>query len=220
MIYRKLLHGDTLKERLIALLVTIIFKSFAKSYRFLWPEGGHRERYIFALWHQNLVGCLSSKIHSPHISMVSRSKDGNIATAVSHNIGYVISRGSSSKGGVEAMENMLEAMRQHPLPAALTVDGPRGPIYQCKRGAVVLAKESQLPILPYIALAEKYWTFKSWDRFRLPKPFSKIVCLVGAEIMVPKDADNDAIAAIQQQVNQALMNLEQKAQSFFNRGNA
>jgi lysophospholipid acyltransferase (LPLAT)-like uncharacterized protein len=73
---------------------------------------------------------------------------------------------------------------------AFTIDGPRGPVYVAKPGPVLLARNTQAPIMPFYIAVEKGWTMKSWDRFVIPKPFSRAHLRVGKFIHVPKEIDS------------------------------
>jgi len=75
----------------------------------------------------------------------------------------------------------------------ITIDGPRGPRQVCKVGIVLVAKETGAPIVPVVAQAQAVWEFNSWDRFKLPKPFTKIVMLYGEPFTVEKDASNEKV---------------------------
>ena len=76
---------------------------------------------------------------------------------------------------------------------AFTVDGPRGPRHEAKTGAVLLAKKTGNPMLPFSVKCDRFWTIGSWDRLQIPKPFTRARFIVSAPIYVPRDADDDVI---------------------------
>jgi len=110
--------------------------------------------------------------HHPGL-MISKSKDGEVIAQVANRTGWVTVRGSSSKGGAEALKDMIAHLKEHRL-AAHILDGPRGPIGIVKPGLIRLAQESKARIVPFYIQVDRAWFFKSWDRFMLPKPFSRV----------------------------------------------
>jgi lysophospholipid acyltransferase (LPLAT)-like uncharacterized protein len=204
-----------MNNKLLSLLISFIFRLLHWSYRFQWPDGHFKlSRYIYAIWHQNLFAGINCHINIPHVVMASQSKDGEIISQVMLRLAFVVARGSSSRGGGQALTKMVETLAGNTLPAALTVDGPRGPAYECKLGVIILAAQTGIPILPYIALPKHYWEFRSWDKFRMPKPFSPIYCFTGPEIYVPKSPSEEELAKFQLDVKNSLDTLEQKAQAY------
>lgn len=145
--------------------------------------------YLLAIWHQNLFQGILAQTGRKHVVIVSRSKDAEPVAYTCHNLGHVVARGSSrsktgvDKGGRVAMEEMIDLLKSG-LPGAVTVDGPKGPAKKVKPGIIVMAKKSGIPIVPYSPIARNYWEFNSWDKFRLPQPFSVIDIYYGDPIMV------------------------------------
>lgn len=88
------------------------------------------------------------------------------------------------------------------LPGAVTVDGPKGPAKKVKPGIIVMAQKANIPIVPYAPLARSFWEFNSWDKFRLPKPFSLIDVYYGEPIDVSKMTMEEAQAALENGLNQ------------------
>src|SRR6185503_1915423 len=109
--------------------------------------------------------------------------------------GYGAARGSSTRGAVGAVIEMTRLMRAG-CPTAFTIDGPKGPRYVAKMGAVLLAKKTGQPILPFTITAKRFWEAKkSWDRFQVPYPFSKATVTIARPIFIPADADEHALNA-------------------------
>lgn len=113
--------------------------------------------------------------------MISRSRDGDFISAVAHRTGWTTVRGSSSKGGAEALQGMINHLAEHRL-AAHVIDGPRGPIGVVKPGAIRLAHATNSTIIPFFVGADRAWYARSWDKFLLPKPFSKVVLRFGEKV--------------------------------------
>lgn len=113
------------------------------------------------------------------------------------------------KGGRAAKDEMIDMLQQG-LPGALTVDGPRGPACIVKPGIIEIARITGLPIVPYTPLAVRSWRFRSWDAFRLPKPFSRIDIHYGAPLHIPRDTPYSGFADYQQRIGVALDELERR----------
>ncbi len=119
-------------------------------------------------------------------SLVSQSKDGDVLAAILKKWNYNVVRGSSSTGGGDALTAMIFLMRDD-YSLAITPDGPRGPIYKMKAGAVISAKKSNAPLfLVGIGIKNKI-TLKSWDRFEVPIPFSKVVAIYSDPIFIDEN---------------------------------
>jgi lysophospholipid acyltransferase (LPLAT)-like uncharacterized protein len=175
---------------IISRIIFIIVWTLTKTYRvrFYSPLGDEikdfRRRYIFAIWHQHLFSGIVTQTGSDHVVIVSRSKDADPVSYVCSKLGHTVTRGSSrskdgrNKGGVEASKQMVEILKSG-HPGAVTVDGPKGPAKKSKRGILYMAAGANLPIIPYVTLSDRYWSFNSWDKFRIPKPFSKVLVYYG-----------------------------------------
>lgn len=106
-------------------------------------------------------------------AMVSENRDGEIITNLVSKLGIGAIRGSSSKGGAKVIISALKELKDG-NDIAITPDGPRGPRYSIADGIVAIAKKSGKNIVCFNSIPTKYWQFKSWDKFVLPKPFGKI----------------------------------------------
>ena len=147
---------------------------------------------IICSWHQqffSLIGPFRSyRARSPGL-MISRSKDGSMIAGVAHQMGWQTVRGSSSRGGLKAMRSLITHIRDHRL-VGHVVDGPRGPVGVVKKGIIHMAGETGAMLVPVYTEASNAWSFSSWDRFFVPKPFSR-VCIRFGE-MIPSTPQNDA----------------------------
>jgi hypothetical protein len=154
-----------------------------------------RIRVVGATWHRAAIFFLYHFGPLKPAIMVSRSKDGELLARYLSIMGCQPVRGSSSKGGAEAlseMEHMLVSGRA--TNAATVADGPRGPAYQAKVGMVVLAMRSGLPLLPLIWSCDRAWIFKkAWDRTMIPKPFAKILVAYGLPRAIAPDMDKEGL---------------------------
>ncbi len=143
--------------------------------------------FIYALWHQNLIGAIFSHIGEHFTMIISESKDGELVAVTCEKFGHRPARGSSTRGGKKALIQILRNINKG-FPAALSVDGPKGPPHVVKPGVIEIARLSQAAILPLSPYPTKFWTIqKSWDQFRIPKPFSKIIIVIGEPITIGSD---------------------------------
>lgn len=143
--------------------------------------------------------------------MVSKSVDGEFIDIPVHDLGFLSARGSSKKGGMEAKEEMAALVRKGHK-ASMTVDGPRGPRHQVKLGLIDIARQTGAPLLPVGFAYSKTKIFnKSWDRFRLPYPFSKIHFRFGPPINIPAHLSLAELAPYQEKLRQDMLEQESMA---------
>ncbi|WP_027359569.1 lysophospholipid acyltransferase family protein [Desulforegula conservatrix] len=132
---------------------------------------------LICTWHQQFFSAIRYFKEYSHLRpalMISKSSDGELIAGVANRTGWKTARGSSSRGGRDAMEAMIEHVKTYKL-GAHVVDGPQGPIGIIKPGLIRIAQKSGAVLVPFVIHAESAWYFGSWDRFMLPKPFSKVV---------------------------------------------
>jgi hypothetical protein len=164
-------------------------------------EGGGRP--IYAFWHNRVFLATYYFRRRGIVVMTSRSFDGEYIARFIQRFGYGAARGSSSRGAVGALVEMVKLMRQG-RPAGFTVDGPRGPRYVAKMGALLLAKKTGAPVLPFTVNPERYYAAPSWDGFRVPYPFTRARVIIAPPIYVPPDADEVVLEARRVELQRAL----------------
>ena len=143
---------------------------------------------IYALWHGRMW-LLAARFPRRGVGvLVSLSEDGEVIASILSRLRLSPVRGSSSRGGDEAMRRM-EAWIREGRSVAITPDGPRGPRHMAHLGAVALAARTGKPILPLGAAARPAWTLGSWDAFQIPRPGSRAVITVGEPLFVPGSDD-------------------------------
>lgn len=159
---------------LIYIAMRFIWYSSKKEYHLLTPlsDGQH----IIACWHSDLLMIpvyRHLRPKHPASAMISQHKDGEIVAKALSYLSIKPLRGSTRKG---ARKVFLEAMRamKNGDDIQISPDGPKGPRYHINDGAVALAQKGGLPVMIIGYRADRYWQLKSWDRFVIPKPFSKI----------------------------------------------
>lgn len=159
------------------------------------------EAILLCLWHQHLYGVswFDAFRHMHPAVMISLSADGELFARVGQYAGWKTVRGSSSKGGGKALKEMIRHMRKHRLGMHI-LDGPRGPIGVAKPGAVQIARMTGAYIVPFEVKADRVWTFNSWDRFFLPKPFSRVEVRFGDPIPPSQGKSADAFETTRRQL--------------------
>lgn len=171
----------------------------------IWPG---RCGFAIATWHQNAILGITGHRHQGICILISASVDGEIVSWIANRLGLPSIRGSSSRGGRQALLNLARYVRNGGR-VAFTVDGPRGPRHQVKPGIISLASRTGAPILPMAAIADRYWTLKrTWDEFRIPKPFAKVKVIYGRPLIVSKELPEADFRHAQEQLTAALHRLD------------
>jgi len=165
---------------------------------------------IMAFWHGRILASTYYFRHRGIVVMASENFDGEWISRVITRFGYGVARGSSSRGGARALVAMRRDMRAG-RSTAFTLDGPRGPRGRAKPGALVLAKVTGNPILPFHIEGSPAWTMRSWDRAQIPKPFARVAVAIGEPFYVSESADDAAIESRRQDLERELASLEQQA---------
>ncbi len=209
------------KEKLICWIAYLFIGSLYFTYRFRWygvdEEAKARDRGLnpqaqvaIAIWHRNSIACMLAYAWRRLAILVSLSFDGEVISYVAKKFGIHSARGSSSRGGSEAFKQLLKLNKQG-YDLGITVDGPRGPIYQVKAGIIAVASRTGMPILPFAAVARKEWVLsRAWDKFRVPKPFTEMLCLYGEAIVIPRNLESAQFDEYAKKVGLALMGLEER----------
>jgi lysophospholipid acyltransferase (LPLAT)-like uncharacterized protein len=141
--------------------------------------------------------------HARAVILISQSFDGELITRILRMFGFDAVRGSSSRGargGLLGLKHVIETGRT----AIFTADGPRGPIYETKMGPIKLAQTTGAPIGVFHLQPEHAWTLNSWDRFLIPRPFTRIVVSWAQWTHVPPDLPPDQFETKRQQLNDAI----------------
>jgi len=159
---------------------------------------------IYTFWHNRIFTGTYFWRKRGIVVMTSQSFDGEYIARFIQRFGYGAARGSSTRGAVGAIVEMARLMRAG-LPTAFTIDGPKGPRYVAKMGAVLLAKKTGQPILPFTITTRRFWEAKrSWDGFQVPLPFTRARVDIAAPIYVSSDANDEALEAKRAELQAAL----------------
>jgi len=181
----------------------------------VWSADGRRhpvppdqERFIYAFWHESFLA--PAKMRTAVKVLISQSADGELIAQVCRHLGLGTIRGSSKRGGVEALLQLLdEGGRTH---LAITPDGPCGPRRQLKSGVVLLASSTGLPIVPIGIGFTHAWRFRSWDRFAVPRPGSTVVGVLGPPLVVPRNLDARGLECHRRLAEEALLAATRQAE--------
>ncbi|HUS09860.1 MAG TPA: lysophospholipid acyltransferase family protein [Pyrinomonadaceae bacterium] len=159
---------------------------------------------IYTCWHNRIFLSTYFWRNRRIVVMTSQSFDGEYIARFIQRFGYGAARGSSTRGAVGAIVEMARLIRIG-SPAGFTIDGPKGPRYVAKVGAVLLAKKTGQPILPFTITMQRFWQAKrSWDGFQVPFPFSHARVDIAPPIYVPADAGDDALEAKRDELQASL----------------
>ncbi len=164
---------------------------------------------IYTFWHNRVFLGTYFFRGRGIVVMTSRSFDGEYIARFIQRFGYGAARGSSTRGAVGAIIEMTRLMRNG-VPTAFTIDGPKGPRYVAKMGAVLLAKKTGQPILPFTITAKRFWEAKrSWDKFQVPLPFTRARLIIAPPIYVATDVDDEALETKRNELQASLDKINQ-----------
>jgi lysophospholipid acyltransferase (LPLAT)-like uncharacterized protein len=167
-------------------------------------------------WHQHMLfgvhALLALRTEGLKLGfLISPSIDGTAPAMLVEKIGGHVVRGSSTHTGARALRDYYETIVKQQISPAITPDGPRGPLHEFKPGAVMLAQITGRPILPVAVAASRAYTFRTWDRFELPLPFSRIAIVYGEPVKIGRTSDAEALAGLQRQMAERLSALRAEA---------
>jgi len=166
----------------------------------LWAAGAPA---IYVVWHARLLLLPYLYRRRGLFALVSRSEDGSMISDLVRRFGFVTVRGSSSRGGAEGLRALARAIGEgHSV--VVVPDGPRGPREVLKAGVVALARLTGAQVVPLALAASSEWRARSWDEFRIPKPFSRCVVRFGKPIRVPRDIDAAGEETARKEIEAAL----------------
>lgn len=171
--------------------------------------------FIPVYWHQHQLFCIRFLVSQRPAGvrlgfLISPSLDGELAAMIVRRMGGEVIRGSSSHTGARALRDYYQALSKDNVSPAITPDGPKGPAWKFKPGAILLAQLAQRPIIPLSYAASSAWQIQ-WDRFVIPKPWARIAIAVGEPVYVPKGLDSSALERLQVEMEGRLQALHAQA---------
>jgi len=169
---------------------------------------------IFCFWHQCVLPCAFYFRHTGGTILISRSFDGELITRILELFGLHAVRGSSSRGARQGLLGLKQVIESG-APAIFTADGPRGPIYRTKMGPIKLAQLTGAPIGAFHLQPARAWTMHSWDRFLIPKPFTRIAVSWARWTHVPADLPAEEFESKREELNAAIERARLRALAHF-----
>ncbi len=191
---------DPVLLRLIPPIVALICKTLMLSCRLIKVEGWEREAEallrwggaIYPTWHQRMA-YLSHYLGSRNVTaMISQSRDGEYAARTARLLGFRSVRGSTTRGGTEALRAIITRIKQGEN-GGMLADGPLGPARVAKIGSIIMARSARVPLLPLTWGGDRCWVFNSWDQYLVPKPLARVVVYIAEPIWVPRTAKGDEL---------------------------
>ena len=205
-------------QRLAIIALSNMARLMMASWRIRWDKTLEKSVVdgpaIFCIWHNRLAVAIAvwKFIVQPKwpvsglTALVSASKDGAILAEVVENFGLKTVRGSSSRRGGQALLEASTCLEDN-YHVAITPDGPRGPCYKVQPGIIQLAQLTGRPVVAVSSYLHNKYCFKSWDRFQLPLPFSRVDLRISRPIYVPRGAGEAQREAIRQELERTMMGL-------------
>jgi lysophospholipid acyltransferase (LPLAT)-like uncharacterized protein len=207
--------------RLAALLIAGVIRTLMSTIRYrvvflgcTHPVDPREQRYIYAFWHESML--LPTVVKTQISVLISQHADGELIAQACQRLGIGAVRGSSTRGGGEAILELLKTGQHRHL--AMTPDGPRGPRRRVQMGTIFLASHSGLPIVPFGVAYQRAWRFRSWDRFALPKPWSRAFAVVGQAMTVPPRLDRPEMERYRRLLEEQMLELTAAAERWAETG--
>lgn len=206
---------DPILLLIIPPIVALLIKLWMLSCRVVHIQGYEKaakalsksgNKAIFTCWHQRMSYHFHHGRRHRLTMMISQSRDGEYASRVAKFLGFKNVRGSSTRGGSIALRQMTQMVKEGER-AGMLADGPLGPARVAKMGSVIMAWETEAPIIPLVWGVDRCWVLNSWDRYILPKPFSRVVVNYPEPFWVPpstkKEDFEDYRRILEDRLNQA-----------------
>jgi len=180
------------------------------------PVMPDHQRRIYIFWHENILCPLYLRGNCRMAILLSQHRDADILAEVARHSGFESVRGSTFRGAATAVRELLKKGQQMHL--AITPDGPRGPRRHLAHGAVYLASKLQMPIVPIGVGYDRPWRTPTWDRFAIPRPFSRARVVVGPPLVIPQRLDRSAVEPTRERLDSLLNWLTYEAEQWATTG--
>lgn len=178
------------------------------------PECRGRKIYLF--WHEYILFPIYLRGHNNLTMLLSRHRDAQVLAAAAHHLGFECVRGSTYGGSRSALLELARKSRDMNL--TITPDGPRGPRRRLAQGPVWLASKLGLPLVLLGLGYERPWRLGSWDRFAIPRPYSRARGVIGPALAIPPHLDRDGIESYRRRVERLLNRLTVEAEAWADSG--
>ena len=196
------------KYKFTGIVLHIIYRmlSFMTKKEYHYADNVNIEvQKIIVFWHRKIFTvCNATRTIKKKASMVSSSKDGEILSELLRREGNEIIRGSSNKDNIKSLKESMKFVKKG-YSLGIAIDGPKGPIFEPKAGAIYIAQKTGLPIIPVSSFCSKRWIFRNvWDRLEIPKPFSRNVHYIGEPFYISKDISiEEATEIVKENIHKA-----------------
>lgn len=196
------------KYKFTGIVLHIIYRmlSFMTKKEYHYADNVNIEvQKIMVFWHRKIFTvCNATRTIKKKASMVSSSKDGEILSELLRREGNEIIRGSSNKDNIKSLKESMKFVKKG-YSLGIAIDGPKGPIFEPKAGAIYIAQKTGLPIIPVSSFCSKRWIFRNvWDRLEIPKPFSRNIHYIGEPFYISKDISiEEAIEIVKENIHKA-----------------
>ena len=150
---------------------------------------------IINIWHNRLLmlpPLFELPLRKRTVAVISASRDGQYIADFAAQFGAKSIRGSSTRQGVKVLHDAIKTI-QGGCMVVFTPDGPRGPRYHMSKGPIHIASQLGIPVVALGINYSSYWSVKSWDAFRIPKPWSKLTLIIGKELHIPPNLTADEL---------------------------
>lgn len=209
------------RARLLSFIGSIVLSMWSRTVRIQFVNKSIPDRLasegknvIYAFWHGRQFLLFHSHRNTGIVIPASESRDGEIQARILKYFGFDVVRGSSKRKGDRALLGLVDALRKGKS-LALAVDGPRGPIYEAKQGVTYMAGKLNKPIVPVMTGAKRFWLLeKIWDKYLLPKPFTRGVIMYGEAIVV-NGISEDELEMKRKELEAALNRLMAQADDYY-----
>ena len=178
------------------------------------PDFSGNKIYIF--WHEYILFPISLRGHCNMTTLVSRHRDAEVLSHAAHHLGFGTIRGSTGRGGTAALRELSVKGRRMNL--IMTPDGPRGPRRTLASGPIFLAAKLRMPLVAMGFGYDRPWRLRSWDRFAVPRPYTRARGVISPEIHIPPKLDRESIEYYRQRVETLLNRLSDEAETWAKSG--
>lgn len=171
---------------------------------------------IYLFWHEYVLLPLDRRRYCNVTMLLSRHRDGDVAARVARHQGYGVVRGSTHDGASASLRELIQISRRSHL--TITPDGPRGPRRVMAVGPIYLAAKLGMPIVPMGFGYDRPWRLNSWDRFAVPRPFTRARAVMGPEMRLPRKLDRDGLEHYRREVERLMNRLTLEAEAWAEAG--
>ncbi|HUT12541.1 MAG TPA: lysophospholipid acyltransferase family protein [Thermoguttaceae bacterium] len=171
-----------------------------------------RGQKIHIFWHEYILFPIYLRGHCNLSMLLSRHQDAEILSHAAYHLGFDFVRGSTNRGGSAAIRELLRKSRNMHL--TITPDGPRGPRRRLAPGPIYLASKLGLPLVATGYGYDRPWRLRSWDRFAIPRPFSRARAVPSPEIFIPPDLDRAGLEHFRVKIERLMNRLTLEAESW------